>query len=190
MTDKKARKLVKEQAHHEKALEYYIALGERRSYEKVAAKFNVSLSAVKIWGKSFQWKDRLRERDAQVARELATRTINDEVSRRERSLKIVQLALVKLAQGIAEGRVKMNLGDVDKLIRLEAFLCDLPDSRTEFVVNDLKDKSREELREIMKLELDKLKELEEHERQIETWEKEGKLFQASAPSKNEKKISN
>jgi hypothetical protein len=176
MADKEVRTLVKEQAHQEKALEYYIALGERRSYEKVAAKFNVSLSTVKLWGKSFHWKDRLRERDLHVAREIANRAINDEVSRRERSLQIVQLALVQLAKGIAEGRVKMNLGDLDKLIRLEAFLNDLPDTRQEIVFADLKDKSNEELREMMRKEMETLQQLEAHDREIEEWEREGKLL--------------
>jgi hypothetical protein len=176
--EKEERTLVKEQPHQEKAFEYYYALGTKRSYEKVASKFGVSLGSVKLWGKSFNWADRLQEREAQVARELATRAINDEVSRRERSLQIVQLALVQLAKAIAEGKVRMTLGDLDKLIRLEAFLNDLPDARQEIVFGDLKNKSSEELREMMREEIETLKKLEAHEREVDQWQREGKLLTA------------
>ncbi len=55
------RTLAKEQPHHEKAFEYYYGLGEKRSYNKVAKEFNVSVSTVKLWGKSLRWKERLKE---------------------------------------------------------------------------------------------------------------------------------
>ncbi len=154
-----ARTLVKEQPHHEKAFEYYYALGEKRSYEKVAKEFNVSPSTVKLWGKSLRWKQRLKERDLQIAREVAGRTLADEVSHRERNLQIVHMALVQLARALADGQVKMSLGDLDKLIRLESFLRDEPDSRQEIVFPDLRSKSREELREMIQQEMEVLKEL-------------------------------
>ena len=75
-------------------------------------------------------------------------------SRRERSLQIVNLAMVQLAKAIAEGEVKMTLADLDKLIRLEAFLSDEPESRHELVLNDLRDKSDRELSEMVKQELE------------------------------------
>ena len=180
MDDVTSRGLVKEKEHHEQAFEYYYGMGERRSYEKVAARFQVALSTVKLWGKSFHWKGRVRERDADVAREMAARTLSDEVSRRERSVQIVQLALVQLAKAIAEGKVKMTLGDLDKLIRLEAFLSDLPDSRQEIVFADLKNKSTEEIRQMMRTEIEALKEIEASEEEIASWEREGKLL--TAPS--------
>ncbi len=156
---KAARTLVREQPHHEKAFEYYYSLGEKRSYEKVAREFSVSPSTVKLWGKSLRWKQRLKERDLQVAREVANRTIANEVSHRERNLQIVHMALVQLARALADGQVKMSLGDLDKLIRLESFVRDGPDSRQEIVFPNLRDKSREELREMVRQEMEVLKEL-------------------------------
>ncbi len=156
---KAVRKLVREQLHHEKAFEHYYALGEKRSYDKVAREFNVSPSTVKLWGKSLRWKERLKERDLQVARELAGRTISDEVNHRERNLQIVHMALVQLAKAVANGQVKMALGDLDRLIRLESFLRDDPDSRQEIVIADLNNKSNEELREMIRQEMDVLNEL-------------------------------
>ena len=156
---KSSRTLVREQPHHEKAFEYYYGLGEKRSYDKVAKEFSVSPSTVKLWGKSLRWKQRLKERDLQVAREVAGRTLADEVNHRERNLQIVHMALVQLAKAVADGHVKMALGDLDKLIRLESFLRDEPDSRQEVVFGDLRNKSREELREMVREEVEVLKEL-------------------------------
>jgi len=163
------RELQTEKEHHERAFEYYFSLGERRSYRAVAQEFGVSESTVKLWGRSLRWKQRLRERDLAVAREVASRTITDEVSHRERNLKIVQMAMVKLAKAVADGRVKMTMGDLDKLIRLEAFLRDEPDSRQELVFADLKHKSREEIREMIKEEMETLK-LLEHKAPGASWE--------------------
>ncbi len=151
---------MREQPHQEKAFEYYYALGEKRTYLKVAAECGVSAGTVKLWGKSFGWKKRLRERDVEVARQVASRTLSDEVNHRERNLQIVHMALVQLAKAVADGQVKMNLGDLDKLIRLEAFLRDEPDSRQEVVFGNLRGKSREEIREMIHQEMNMVRELE------------------------------
>ncbi len=164
---KSSRTLVREQPHHERAFEFYHSLGEKRSYEKVAAEFNVSPSTVKLWGKSLRWKQRLRERDVQVAREVAGRRLAGEVNHRARNLQIVHMALVQLAKAVADGQVKMNLGDLDKLIRLESFLRDEPDSRQEIVFPDLREKSREELRVMVREEVEVLKELEAKDAELE-----------------------
>ena len=167
MADRRVRTLVSEQPHHERAFEHYYALGEKRAYSKVAKKFGVAPSTVKLWGKSFGWKRRVRERELQVAREMAGRTLKDEVNHRERNLQIVHMALVQLAKAVADGRVKMNLGDLDRLIRLESFLRDEPDSRQEVVFGDLRNKSTQELREMMRQEMETLKELEANDAEIE-----------------------
>ena len=139
------------------------SLGDKRNYQKVAVEFSASPSTVKLWGKSFRWKRRLKERDLEVARQMATRTLSDEVNHRERNLKIVQMSLVRMAKAIVDGEVKMILGDLDKLIRLESFLRDEPDSRQEIIVADLRTKSNEELREMIKKEINILKEIEMEE---------------------------
>ena len=146
---KQNRHLVREQAHQVRAFEYYYSLGESRSYDKVATEINVSPSTVKNWGRSFGWKQRLMERDLEVAREIAGRSLSDEINYKERNLKIVNLAMVKLARAIVAGDVKWSVGDLDKLVRLENFLRDGPDSRQEIVVADLKSKSVEELKEMV-----------------------------------------
>jgi hypothetical protein len=156
MSEASTRLLAKEQPHHVRAFEHYYGLGEQRSYERVATEFSVASSTVKLWARSFGWQDRIRERDLEIARDVAGRTMSDEVTRRERSLQIVHMAIVQLAKAIAEGDMRMTLSDLDKLIRLEAFLCDEPESRHELLLNDFKGKSDQELREAIKQELDAL----------------------------------
>ena len=111
-----------EQEHHKKAFEFYYGLGEGRSYRQVAQEHGVSLGAVKLWGRSFGWKRRVGERDAEVARALADQSLKDGVERSARNRKIIEMGLVRVAQDIAEGKVKVTMGDLDRLIRLEEFL--------------------------------------------------------------------
>lgn len=180
-----AKQIQTERDHQKLAFEHYYALGPKRSYKRVADKFKVAPSTVKSWGRSFDWRGRIAERDAQVAREVATRTLNDEVSLRKRSLQIVQMSIVQLAKSIAQGKVRMTLGDLDKLIRLEAFLTDQPDSRQEIIFGDLKNKSRQELREMMRAEMETLKELESHESELEDWERERGLLEVGSGESDE-----
>jgi transposase len=111
-----------EQEHHKKAFEFYYGMGEGRNYNKVAEEFGVSVGAVKLWGRSFGWKRRIGERDAEVARALADENTKDGLERATRNRKIVGLALVQVAKAIAEGKVKPTISDLDRLIRLEEFL--------------------------------------------------------------------
>jgi transposase len=159
MSENRCRHLVKEQPHQAKAFEYYYSLGEHRSYDKIATKFGVARSTVKLWGTSFRWRERIRDRDLEVAREVATRTLDSEVSRRKRNTQIIHMAILQLAKAVAEGQVKMTLSDLDKLIRLEAYLNDDPDSRQEIILSDLQDKSDDELRAMVKREIALLDEL-------------------------------
>ncbi|MGD9141312.1 MAG: hypothetical protein PVJ42_07205, partial [bacterium] len=78
-----------EREHHKKAFEFYYALGEARSYRKVAEEFSVSLGTVKLWGRSFGWKGKIRERDTEVARAMADRSMKDGIERSVRNSKII-----------------------------------------------------------------------------------------------------
>ncbi len=149
-----------EQEHHEQAFEAYYALGLRRSHHAVADSLGVSIGSVKNWSRSFRWRERIAERESQVAREVSSRTLTDEVSRRERSVRIVELALIRLAKSISQGDVRMTLSDLDKLIRLESFLRDEPESRQEIILHDLRHKTDEELQILVNQEIELIKKLE------------------------------
>ena len=113
---------MKEQEHHKKAFESYYALGEGRNHSKVAEELGVSIAAVKTWGRTFDWKRRVGERDAEAARAIAERGMKDSVERGLRNRKLVDMGLVQVAKAIAEGKAKVTVADLDRLIRLEEFL--------------------------------------------------------------------
>lgn len=156
----KTRLLKVEKEHHVQAFEAYHALGPGRSHQAVAKQFGVSIGSVKNWSRSFRWQERIAEREADVARTVASRNLNEEVSRRERNDRIVQMALIRLAKAIADGHVKMTLSDLDRLIRLESYLHNGVDSRQEIIIGDLKDKSDQELREMVREEMKLLGDLD------------------------------
>ena len=114
----RTKRLQTEQDHHRKAFEHYAHQVGRRSYQKTAAAMGVSPSAVKLWANSFDWRGRLHETEAQAARQVAEKALQTPVAETLRQRKIVQMALVRLAKAIADGRVKMQMGDLDRLIRL------------------------------------------------------------------------
>jgi len=107
---------------HQQAFEVYAASGPKRTYKQVADQMGVSDRTVRHWAKQEKWRQRLGERAAQAARQLADQTLQSSVEELSRNEKIVQLALVRLAKSIANGQVRMQLGDLDRLIRLQAFL--------------------------------------------------------------------
>jgi transposase-like protein len=118
----KADHLQNEQEHHRLAFEQYYALGPKRSYQQVAQKLGVSASTVKLWSRTFGWRQRIGERDGDVARQVADRSAQAVLDDRERDLKIVRMAKMKLTKDIAEGKVKGKIPDLEMLIRLEDYL--------------------------------------------------------------------
>ena len=109
------------------AFEYYVSLGPGRTYRQVAEKMGVSLPTVKRWAKTHSWLSRVDEREAQIARQAADRAIESTVEDLERKRKLVKAALIRLGQAIAQGKIKLQLSDLDRMIRLDALLQGRPD---------------------------------------------------------------
>ena len=120
-----------EQENHRKAFEMYFALGEKRSYRQIAQQLGVSLPTIKLWARSFSWQRRIAERDAEGARRMADRTLQETATDQQRNRKLLNLALSKLARAVLDGSVKMNLSDLDRLIRLQTFLDERRDEKSE-----------------------------------------------------------
>ncbi len=154
-----AKRLRKETAAQERAFEMYYGLGFARSYRAVAKKLGISVATVKLWGGSFTWRKRVGERDLEVARTVSDRTLKGEAETKERQVQIVQMAMIHVAKAIAEAKVKVTIGDLDRLIRLERFLSNEPDSRTEHVIGDLSGRTREELRAMLAQEIEMARKL-------------------------------
>jgi transposase len=147
---------MRETARHHRAFETYYALGVGRTLPAVAEKLGVSVATVKRWSAAFSWQGRVLERDEAVAGIVERKATRAEVDRRTRNRQLVQAALITATWQITEGKVRATLGDLDRLIRLESFLEGEPDSRQEVIERDLRGKSTEELRAMVRSELREL----------------------------------
>jgi hypothetical protein len=150
-----------EHERHRRAFETYYAMGHGRSLTKLARKIGMSLSAVKLWSRELKWTERLEERERDVVKAMAKSSVKIETDTRLRNRQLLQLALVQIAKKLAEGKVRVTLADLDRLIRLEAFLAGQADSRQELIARDLQGKSLPELRELLRREVSELKGLTE-----------------------------
>ena len=93
------RRLKTELPHQQEAFERYCAMGTSRSYARLSSEVGVDVSTIKLWGRSFQWTERIRERDMQTARQIADRALQDGLAESDRNLKIVRVALIRLPGG-------------------------------------------------------------------------------------------
>jgi predicted transcriptional regulator len=123
---------------HQEAFEYYASLGPGRTYRQVAEKLGVSLPTVKRWAKENSWISRVDEREAQIARHVADRAFESEAEDMERKRKLVKAAFIRLGQAIAQGKIKMQLSDLDRMIRLDALLQGKPDGVLTSVIQGAK----------------------------------------------------
>jgi predicted transcriptional regulator len=107
---------------HQQAFEVYAASGPKRTYRQVADQLGVSERTVRHWAKQEKWRQRLGEREAQAARHMADQVIGLSVAHAARNRKMVELALMKVIKAINSDKVKIQVGDLDRLLRLQAFL--------------------------------------------------------------------
>jgi len=124
-----------EQEHHLKAFELYYAQGEKRSLSRLATQINGSVATTKAWARSFGWLKRIGERDATIARQVADEAISSAQQTQSRNRKLIELATSKLAKAMLSGQIKYQLADLDRLIRLQAFL-DAEAGRAELSVDE------------------------------------------------------
>jgi hypothetical protein len=107
---------------HQQAFEVYAAGGPRRTYKQVASQLGVSERTVRHWANQGKWRQRLGEREAQAARQMADQVIGSSVAHAARNRKMVELALMKVIKAINSDKVRIQVGDLDRLLRLQAFL--------------------------------------------------------------------
>ena len=143
-----------EQEHHRLAFEQYYALGPKRTCQQVAQKLGVSASTVKLWSRTFGWRQRIAERDGEAARQVADRSAHVALDDRERDLKICRMAKMKLTKDIADGKVKGKIPDLEMLIRLEDYLSGRQKDPLSWIDRETDpEKLRARLREIADAEL-------------------------------------
>jgi transposase-like protein len=94
------------------AFEYYFALGWKRRYADVAAKYEVSASTIKNWSRWFRWQQRVEERDAETTRAVVAKNQASAADQRERDFKMCDLIQRSGIKNILEGRCKVGPKDM------------------------------------------------------------------------------
>lgn len=114
---------MEETLRHREAFEYYYGLGDGRSYPQVASRFTVSLTSVKKWAKSFQWQQRVRERDIKNAQKLEEQTNETILHTKSKYLNIIQSTLQRYEEALQSGDIKItSVKDLATLVNLEMSL--------------------------------------------------------------------
>jgi hypothetical protein len=111
-----------ENPRQQRAFLLYQSLGPRRTYTSVAQQLGVSERTVRSWASQGKWRQRLVEREAQAARQAADQVIGSSVANAARKRRMVELALMKVIKAINADKVRIQVGDLDRLLRLQAFL--------------------------------------------------------------------
>jgi hypothetical protein len=134
---------------HIQAFEYYYSLGLIRSMVRVAKKFGVAQHTVASWSSDFEWQKRVKERDAEISglltadnlmnageekpldglgidesmvKDIANLSEADKIEIRTKYREVVLLAIQCFKQRLLSNRVKVNIGDIQKLIQLDLSL--------------------------------------------------------------------
>lgn len=149
---------MKERKTHADAFEAYYAMGHARSLTRLSEQLGVSRSTLRNWSASFNWQELIEERDRDVATQVASRSVRTEVQERSKQRQLIELGLVTLARQPPREKIRGTLADLDRLLRLERFLEGEADSRQKIVARELKGKTTEELRAMLRRELAELAE--------------------------------
>ena len=109
-----------ETLRHSEAFELYYTMGLDRSYEKVALEFGVSVGTVTRWGKHFNWRERVKERDSENAKRLATITDNTVIEDKLNYRKILKASIATYVNGLKDGTIVVdNVKDFATLLKLD-----------------------------------------------------------------------
>lgn len=112
----------KETLKHKEAFELYYGLGNERSLQKVADEYGVTLKAVHQWNVSFNWQERVIQRDTEIGRKLQEKNIDTILNEKANYRKIIKLAVGQIVDSMREGEITYKIQDLDKLIRLDMYL--------------------------------------------------------------------
>jgi len=127
---------MKETLRHKKAFEYYLYLGEERSYRKVAEAFKVSDRAVKKWGTEFKWSERLYKREKELADKFREQNEDEFLKHQKKRLDLINRAIEAFEKDLRNKKYQLSVNDLEKLIKLEQLLLGGVTDRTETVNRD------------------------------------------------------
>lgn len=112
-----------ENLQQKEAFEFYYAMGQDRNLEKVAEQFTKSPRTVYEWSRKFNWQERIAQRDIEVSKKMAEKTINAVADEKANYRKLIKLAIAQFANGLRDGDIKIrSVSDLEKLIKLDLTL--------------------------------------------------------------------
>lgn len=108
---------MKETLQHKEAFEYYYSLGENRGYREVAQKFNTSLTTLAKWGKTFNWQERVTQRDIEISKQLEKKTNTTVLNEKANYRKLIKEAITNMNDIKIE-----SVKDYETLVKLDLLL--------------------------------------------------------------------
>jgi len=104
-----------ENQKHIKAFSYYYSLGDKRTLEAVAERFNIGKRALERWSSVLNWQERVALMDIEVARALKKKDIRAVVATKAQYRREIQnnLKIVKALIGTAVEKLKAGTLDVE-----------------------------------------------------------------------------
>lgn len=123
--------LKNETARHQAAFDYYYALGDDRSYAKVAEQFKVSVGSVTKWAGSFAWQRRVVERDHKIALQMQRETDKQILSDRKAYRNIIKASIETYVENLKNGKISIDkVSDLRALMDMDMRLMEVLDRGT------------------------------------------------------------
>lgn len=117
---------VKETSEQQEAFEKYYELGDNRSYKALSEETGRSISALSIWSKKFNWKERIDNRDkGKLQMMTQDRLEADVIARGIYQDTIRQILKEQVIEPLANGSLDIeikNVSDIKRLIELDNML--------------------------------------------------------------------
>jgi hypothetical protein len=121
-----------ETMRHKEAFEYYYSRGHDRSIRDTAKAFGVSEQSVMHWSTSFGWVQRVVDRDQINFKKMEKKTNESVVQTKLNYSKIVKACIAQAVDQIKNKRIIIrDIGDLEKLIKLDLLLIGAPTEITE-----------------------------------------------------------
>jgi hypothetical protein len=134
----------KEMNRHKRAFECYFNL-RKRSYARVAKKFGVHPSSVKMWAKAFDWHGRIEKRNVMAKKktdEKATDRLSEMNTRHIKAAKLIQKSAEQHLMAAKQGSLRDSVMALKEGILLERLArgeaTDIKESKDQVTLDDLR----------------------------------------------------
>lgn len=146
--------LSKENNLQKEAFELYYHMGDKRSLRAVAEKIERTERTVAGWSRSYNWVDRVKQREIEDARNLGGNALNSQTTDVKTRYRILMNNLIaKASKNIAEGKLAIrNVQDLEKVVKLDLLLMgEATDNTTSSSTTELSKADQDRLDAIAKL---------------------------------------